>query len=85
MKMPNKVTPYKESSIAKFPVILELLEKKNMTPSELFSKVRKNNKIKMKLKATKVLTNALNEELKNQKQSVFIKMVVGTLKHQVSP
>lgn len=42
MKMPNKVTPYKESSIAKFPVILELLEKKNMTPSELFSKVRKN-------------------------------------------
>ena len=27
MKMPNKVTPYKESSIAKFPVILELLEK----------------------------------------------------------
>ena len=42
MKMPNKVTPYKESSIAKFPVVLSLLEKKDMTPSELFSKVKKN-------------------------------------------
>ena len=40
--MPNKVTPYKESSIAKFPVALSLLEKKDMTPSELFSKVKKN-------------------------------------------
>ena len=42
MKIPNKVTPYKESSIAKFPVVLALLEKKDMTPSELFSKVKKN-------------------------------------------
>ena len=42
MKMPNKVTPYKESSIAKVPVVLSLLEKKDMTPSELFSKVKKN-------------------------------------------
>ena len=42
MKMPNKVTPYKESSIAKFPVVLALLEKEDMTPSELFSKVKKN-------------------------------------------
>lgn len=42
MKMPNKVTPYKESSIAKFPVILALLEKEDMTPSELFSRVKKN-------------------------------------------
>lgn len=40
--MPNKVTPYKESSIAKFPVVLALLEKEDMTPSELFSKVKKN-------------------------------------------
>ena len=38
MKMPNKVTPYKESSIAKFPIVLALLEKEDMTPSELFSK-----------------------------------------------
>lgn len=42
MKMPNKVTPYKESSIAKFPIVLALLEKEDMTPSELFSKVKKN-------------------------------------------
>lgn len=42
MKMPNKVTPYKESSIAKFPVVLAILEKEDMTPSELFSKVKKN-------------------------------------------
>lgn len=42
MKMPNKVTPYKESSIAKFPVVLAFLEKEDMTPSELFSKVKKN-------------------------------------------
>lgn len=42
MKMPNKVTPYKESGIAKFPVVLSLLEKGDMTPSELFSKVKKN-------------------------------------------
>lgn len=42
MKMPNKVTPYKESSIAKFPVVLALLEKEDMTPSQLFSRVKKN-------------------------------------------
>lgn len=42
MKIPNKVTPYKESSIAKFPVVLSLLEKEDMTPSELFSMVKKN-------------------------------------------
>lgn len=42
MKMPNKVTPYKESGIAKFPVILSLLEKGDMSPSELFSKVKKS-------------------------------------------
>lgn len=42
MKMSNKVTPYKESSIAKFPVILAFLEKEDMTPSELFSRVKKD-------------------------------------------
>ena len=42
MKIPNKVTCYKESAIAKFPVVLSLLEKEDMTPSELFSKVKKN-------------------------------------------
>ena len=33
---------YKESSIAKFPVILAFLEKEDMTPSELFSRVKKD-------------------------------------------
>ncbi len=42
MKTPNKVTPYKKSSLAKFPAVLALLEKEDMTPSELFSKVKKN-------------------------------------------
>ena len=35
MKFPSKVTPYKESSIAKMPAILEKLEKCDMTPKEL--------------------------------------------------
>lgn len=42
MKFPSKVTSYKESTIAKFPIILSLLEKKDMTPSELYKKVKKN-------------------------------------------
>lgn len=42
MKLPSKVTPYKESTIAKFPIVLELLEKKDMTPQELYAKVRKS-------------------------------------------
>lgn len=40
MKFPSKVTSYKDSSIALFPVILSLLEKKPMTPSELYKKVK---------------------------------------------
>lgn len=42
MKLPSKVTPYKESTIAKFPVVLELLEKSDMTPQEFYAKVRKS-------------------------------------------
>lgn len=42
MKMPSKVTPYKESTIAKFPLVLAILEKGDMTPSELYAKVRKS-------------------------------------------
>ena len=45
MKFPSKVTPYKESIIAKFPVVLTILEKEDMTPSKLYTKV-KNSKIK---------------------------------------
>ena len=42
MKIPSKVTTYKESTIAKFPIILELLEKSDMTPPDLYDKVRKS-------------------------------------------
>jgi len=42
MKTPSKVTPYKESTIAKFPVVLSLLEKGDMTPGELYAKVKKS-------------------------------------------
>lgn len=42
MRFPSKVTPYKESSVAKFPAILMLLEKADISPSELYGKVRKN-------------------------------------------
>lgn len=40
MKFPSKVTPYKESVIAKFPVVLSKLEKKDMTPAELYKSMK---------------------------------------------
>ena len=40
MRFPSKVTPYKESSIALFPVVLNLLEKQNMTPQQLYSEMK---------------------------------------------
>ncbi len=40
MKFPSKVTPYKESIIAKFPVVLAKLERKDMSPSELYKSVK---------------------------------------------
>jgi len=42
MKFPSKVTPYKESIIAKFPVVLTILEKEDMTQSKLYTKVKKS-------------------------------------------
>lgn len=42
MEFPSKVTPYKESIIAKFPVVLTILEKEDMTPSKLYKKVKKS-------------------------------------------
>lgn len=42
MKFPSKVTCYKESTIANFPIVLSLLEQKDMTPSELYKKVKKS-------------------------------------------
>ena len=40
MRFPSKVTSYKESTIALFPVVLSQLEKKDSTPSELYKKVK---------------------------------------------
>lgn len=40
MKFPSKVTTYKESTISMFPVVLSQLEKKDMTPSELYKKMK---------------------------------------------
>lgn len=40
MRFPSKVTSYKESTIALFPVVLIQLEKKDFTPSELYKKVK---------------------------------------------
>jgi len=36
MRLPNKVTPYINSVIARFPDILETLEQRDMSPKELF-------------------------------------------------
>ena len=40
MRFPSKVTSYKESTIALFPVVLSQLEKKDLTTSELYKKVK---------------------------------------------
>lgn len=40
MRFPSKVTSYKESTIALFPVVLSQLEKKDLTPSELYKKLK---------------------------------------------
>ena len=36
MRLPNKVTPYANSVISRFPDILGALQKKDMSPKELF-------------------------------------------------
>lgn len=45
MKFPSKVTPYKESIISLFPVVLSLLEKDEMTPNELYTSIKKSKRI----------------------------------------
>jgi hypothetical protein len=40
MKFPNKVTPYKKSVLAKFPILLEVLKNEGKTPAELYEKVK---------------------------------------------
>ena len=41
MKLPNKVTSYKRSIIPKFPIVLRTLQKENMTPMDLYKKVKR--------------------------------------------
>jgi len=36
MRLPNKVTPYKKSVLARFPGVLDALIQKDMSPKELF-------------------------------------------------
>ncbi len=40
MKLPSKVTPYKDSILAKFPIVLTALQECDMTPSELYKKIK---------------------------------------------
>lgn len=40
MRLPNKVITYKESTISKFPVILSALREKNLSPANLYRKVK---------------------------------------------
>ena len=41
MKFPNKITPYKESIISKFPMILNLLEQRDYEVFSLYSELEK--------------------------------------------
>ncbi len=41
MRFPSKVTPYRESIMAQFPVVLSYLEKEEMSPSDLYEKVKR--------------------------------------------
>lgn len=40
MRFPNKVISYNESIISKFPLILELLQKRDYAVAELFDKIK---------------------------------------------
>lgn len=41
MKLPSKVTSYKESVISKFPIVLESLSYSNETPRQLYEKEKR--------------------------------------------
>lgn len=40
MKFPSKVTPFKASIIAKFPLVLSCLETEDLKPDSLYKKVK---------------------------------------------
>lgn len=41
MRFPSKVTPYKDSVMSKFPIILKELKSSDLSPTELYSLVKK--------------------------------------------
>lgn len=40
MRLPSKVTPYRDSILAKFPAVLKALQPEDLTPCELYKKVK---------------------------------------------
>ncbi len=46
MRFPNKVTPFKDSTLARIPIILKYLKDKDYTVLSLFNAVRKKMSIK---------------------------------------
>lgn len=40
MRLPSRVTPYKSSTLAKFPVVLSALKEWDMTPHALYQKTK---------------------------------------------
>lgn len=40
MRLPNKVTSYKKSTLFKLCVVFEALQKENMTPEKLYKKIK---------------------------------------------
>ena len=44
MRLPNKVTPYSNSVVARFPDILALLQNSDMSPKDLFEQTTSGKK-----------------------------------------
>jgi hypothetical protein len=42
MNLPNKVTPFADSVVSKFPTLLGMLEKQDMSPKKLFDETRRH-------------------------------------------
>jgi hypothetical protein len=43
MRLPNRVTPYRKSTLAKFPVVLSALQEFDMSPQILYARVKKKD------------------------------------------
>lgn len=42
MRLPSKVTPYRNSILSKFPAVMKILAQEDITPGDLFQKVKKS-------------------------------------------